>query len=106
MYKNMAHIPEDPLTNDMKKHLLSAFSNDLEYQQALTSRSAKRPCNYFDQYIKVRNDPDIPSGLGWWRENYRLYPDLAKMDVLAVPASGCAVECQFSISGRMTIWQR
>ena len=28
------------------------------------------------------------------------------MDVLAVPASGCAVECQFSISGRMTIWQR
>ena len=28
------------------------------------------------------------------------------MDVLAVPGSGCAVECQFSISGRMTIWQR
>ena len=27
-------------------------------------------------------------------------------DVLAVPASGCAVERQFSISGRMTIWQR
>ena len=50
----------------------------------------------------------IPSGLGWWRENSRLYPDLGKMvrDVLAVPASGCAVERQFSISGRMTIWQR
>ena len=27
-------------------------------------------------------------------------------DVLAVPASGCAVERQFSISGRMTVWQR
>ena len=27
-------------------------------------------------------------------------------DILAVPASGCAVERQFSISGRITIWQR
>ena len=27
-------------------------------------------------------------------------------DVLAVPASGCAVERQFSVSGRMAIWQR
>jgi hypothetical protein len=27
-------------------------------------------------------------------------------DVLAVPASGCAVERQFSVSGRMTVWQR
>jgi hypothetical protein len=50
----------------------------------------------------------IPSGLMWWRENHKLYPDIGKMarDVLAVPASGCAVERQFSISGRITIWQR
>jgi len=27
-------------------------------------------------------------------------------DVLAVPASGCAVERQFSISGKMPVWQR
>jgi hypothetical protein len=27
-------------------------------------------------------------------------------DVLAVPASGCAVERQFSVSGKMTVWQR
>jgi hypothetical protein len=27
-------------------------------------------------------------------------------DVLAVHASGCAVERQFSVSGRMTVWQR
>jgi hypothetical protein len=26
--------------------------------------------------------------------------------MLAVPASDCAVERQFSISGRMTVWQR
>ena len=37
-----------------------------------------------------------------------LYPDLSRMarDVLPVPASGCAVEREFSISGRMAIWQR
>ena len=36
------------------------------------------------------------------------YPDLSMMarDVLPVPSSGCAVERQFSISGRLTIWQR
>src|SRR5437762_12764667 len=35
-----------------------------------------------------------------------LYPDLSRMarDVLPVPASGCAVEREFSISGRMAIW--
>ena len=27
-------------------------------------------------------------------------------DVLAVPALGCAVERQFSVSGKMTVWQR
>ena len=27
-------------------------------------------------------------------------------DVLAVPTSGCAVERQFSVSGKMTVWQR
>lgn len=27
-------------------------------------------------------------------------------DVLAVPASGCAVEREFSISGRIATWQR
>ena len=44
----------------------------------------------------------------WWRENHKLYLNMGKMarDVLAVPASGCAVERQFSISGRITIWQR
>jgi len=37
-----------------------------------------------------------------------MFPDLALMmrDVLAVLASSCAVECQFSISGRIAIWQR
>src|SRR5579859_3216483 len=39
-----------------------------------------------------------PLHLGWWGENHRLYPELALMvrDVLAIPASGCEVERQFS----------
>ena len=85
-----------------------AFTADPEYQAALADRSSKRRKNDYDRYIEVPNDPDIPSGLCWWGENHRLYPELALMvrDVLAIPASGCAVERQFSISGRMTIWQR
>jgi hAT family C-terminal dimerisation region len=57
------------------------------------------------RYIKVPNDPSIPSGFIWWRENHKLYPDMGKLarDVLDVPASGCAVKRQFSISARITI---
>src|SRR5579859_5182 len=100
--------PSKPSGDPSKKCLLNAYSNDPEYQQTLLERSAKRRRNDFDRYIEIPNDPHIPSGLGWWRENYRMYPDLSMMvrDVLAVPASGCAVERQFSISGRLAIWQR
>jgi len=44
----------------------------------------------------------------WWQDNAAAYGDLAKMarDVLVVPASGCSIERQFSISGRIAIWQR
>ena len=61
-----------------------------------------------DPYIEIPNYPDIQSYLGWWGQNSRLFPDMGLMvrDILAVPASGCAVERQFSISGRITIWQR
>jgi hypothetical protein len=85
-----------------------AYIVDPDFQAALTKRSKKHHKNDYDRYIEVPNDPSIKSSLGWWKENQKLYPDLAYMarDVLAVPASGCAVERQFSISGRMAIWQR
>jgi hypothetical protein len=81
---------------------------DPEYHQTLLSRSSKRRRNDYDRFIEIPNDPDIPSGIGWWKAHYVQYPDLALMarDVLAVPASGCAVERQFSISGRIAVWQR
>lgn len=41
-------------------------------------------------------------------DRHHQYRDMGRMarDVLAVLASGCAVERQFSISRRMTVWQR
>jgi len=51
----------------------------------------------------MESDANIPSLLKWWRDNYKLFPELAKIarDVLAVPALECAVEREFSISGRI-----
>jgi hypothetical protein len=85
-----------------------AFHDDVEYQELLNQRSSKRRHNDFDRYIEIPSDANIPSSLKWWRDNYKSYPELAKMarDVLAIPASGCAVEREFSISGRIATWQR
>jgi hypothetical protein len=91
-----------------RKRGLGSYNNDPEYRDALLNRSLKRRRNDFDRYIEIPNDPEIPSCLGWWRQNHRAFPDLAMMarDILPVPASGCAVERQFSVSGRLAIWQR
>ena len=74
----------------------------------LERRSTKRFRNEFDRYIDSPNDLDIPSILRWWKAHSGRYPQLSLMarDVLAVPASGSSVERQFSVSGRMAIWQR
>jgi len=91
-----------------RNHKRAASHIDPEYHQALLSRSSKRCRNDYDRFIEIPHDPDIASGIGWWRNHWLQYRDLALMarGVLAVPASGCAVERQFSISGRMTVWQR
>ena len=80
---------------------------DSEFLELLNKRSAKRRSD-FDRYIDIPNDANIASSLVWWKNNKDLYPQLANMarDVLAVPASGCTVEREFSISGRIAIWQR
>jgi hAT family C-terminal dimerisation region len=85
----------------------AAFHDDVEYQELLAQRSFKRRRNDFDRYIEIPSDTNIPSSLKWWRGNHKLFPDLAKMarDVLAVPASGCAVVREFSISRRIATWQ-
>ena len=92
------------LTNNEKREA----TDDTEFLAMLTERSAKRRRNDYDRYIKLPNNTAITSSLKWWYSNQECYPDLARMarDVLAVPASGCAVEREFSISGRIASWQR
>jgi hAT family C-terminal dimerisation region len=67
-------------------------------RQALLTRSPKQRHNDYDGYIEIPNDLDIPSALGWWRDHYHQYPDMGRMvrGVLAVSASGCAVERQLN----------
>jgi hypothetical protein len=91
-----------------RKQAMGSYVNDPEYRNALLNRSLKRRRNDFDRYIEITNDPEIPTCLGWWQQNHRLFPNMAMMarDILAVPASRCAVEQQFSVSGRLAIWQR
>jgi len=92
----------------VSKRSRNSLANDSAYREALLNRSAKRRRNDFDRYIEIPNDPEIIDSLGWWRENQINYPHLARMarDTLSVPASGCTVERVFSISGRLSVWQR
>ena len=81
-----------------------------EFQSALIQKTNQNRKNDFDRYIDIPNDPHLKSSLGcqWWREHASDYPNLASMarKVLATPASGCAVERVFSVSGRIATWQR
>ena len=104
-YHNPPDNPSSQSSNEGKRSF-NAYQDDPEFQQALANRSSKRHRNDYDHYIEIPNNPDIFSPLGWRRQNHQMYPNLARMarDVLAVPASGCAVEREFSVSGRMAVW--
>ena len=85
----------------------TAFHDNAKYQKLLAQHSVKRRRNDYDRYIEIPSDANIPSSLRWWRDNHKSFPELAKMarDVLTLPASGCAVEREFSVSGRIATWQ-
>ena len=97
-----------PSTISKSKRPRLSFTNDEAYQTALLNRSSKHHRHDFDRYIQIPNNSAIVDSLSWWRENQYNYPDLAIMarDVLSVLASECTVECVFSISGTISIWQR
>ena len=78
------------MTNNKKREA----TDDAEFLAMLTEQSAKRCRNDYDRYIELPNNTAITSSLKWWHSNQECYPDLARMarDVLAVPASGYAVE--------------
>ena len=89
-------------------HHASDDAVDPEFEAMLARRSISRRRNDFDRWIDIPNDTGIKLSLEWWRKNHTSFPDLAKFarDVLAVPASGCKVEREFSISRRIATWQR
>src|SRR5579859_519341 len=84
-------------TRNSKLFLLNVLKNDSETTMTVTLNLPT-----------TRELVRITSSLDWWKFNAHLYPDLARMarDVLAVPASGSAVERVFSVSGRIATWQR
>jgi hypothetical protein len=105
---SVSSTPSSSTTHLSTSTKRSAHRDDAEFAALLDKRGGKRRRNDWDRYIEVPNDPNISSVLEWWKINKALYPALAKMarDVLAVPASGCAVEREFSVSGRIATWQR
>jgi hypothetical protein len=63
----------------------------------------------FDIYIANPNPVDeVEDAFAWWKAHEGRFPNLSRMakDCLAVPPSGCAVEREFSVSGRIATWQR
>jgi hAT family C-terminal dimerisation region len=84
--------------------------DEAEFRQMLSSRPSDRDTtkNAFDRYMGISNDANIGSCLEYWKSNEKSLADMALMarDSLAVAASGCSVERLFSVSGRVSTWQR
>jgi hAT family C-terminal dimerisation region len=87
------------------------LNEEEDYAEHLRKRSKKVADNdcEFDKYLSNPNgDNQILDILAWWKTHSIKYPRLSHMarDYLAVPPSGCAVEREFSVSGRIATWQR
>jgi hypothetical protein len=87
------------------------FNEEEDYAEHLRKRFKKvteKDCE-FDRYLSNPNgDNQISDIFAWWRAHSIKYPKLSQMarDYLSVPPSGCAVEREFSVSGRIATWQR
>jgi hAT family C-terminal dimerisation region len=103
-YYTGGSLPNDDTLRQVPK---CGAANDPEFNAVLEQRSAKRLKNDYDRYISLPNEVTLTSSLDWYRKNYLSFSDLGKMarDMLAVPASGSAVERVFSVSGRIATWQ-
>jgi hypothetical protein len=84
---------------------------DPEYEEHRRKRTKRSNVgeSEFDVYMANPNPvPDVDDPFVWWKANETRFPNLSRMakDHLAVPPSGCAVEREFSVSGRIATWQR
>jgi hypothetical protein len=111
---------ELPTVIGEKRDLSTAFDSDSEseFGNAINRRSTQQQkplitgpdelSQYLDEGPVAYDKVPIRKVLHWWKKNASRFPTLSKMarDVLAVPASGCMIEREFSISGRIETWQR
>jgi hAT family C-terminal dimerisation region len=99
-------------SQSQKRSADSAFADDDDKYEEHLKKRAGEPSGFeleFDVYMSNPNgNPGIRNTLSFWRDNPTKFANLRRMasDVLAVPPSGCAVERQFSVSGRIATWQR
>ena len=62
----------------------------------------------FDNYMGMKRDRTVNDPITWWRKSGGIFPKMSRwaQDVFAVPSTGCGVEREFSISGRMVTKHR
>jgi hAT family C-terminal dimerisation region len=72
-------------------------------RQFIDSSDEDEDFNEFDQFVRSKRHTDIKYPLLWWANSRSTFPRLANMarDVYAVPATGCGVEREFSMSGNV-----
>jgi hypothetical protein len=83
---------------------------DPEYKEHRRKRAKRSNIkSQFNIYTANPNPvPDVDDPFAWWKGNKTRFPNLSHMakNYLAVPPSGYAVKREFSVSGRITTWQR
>jgi hypothetical protein len=72
-------------------------------RQFLDSSDEDEDFNEFDQFVRSKRHADVKYPLLWWANSRSTFPRLSNMarDVYAVPATGCGVEREFSMSGNV-----
>ena len=69
----------------------------------LDSSDEDEDFNEFDPFVGSKRHADVKYPLLWWANSHSTFPCLANIacDVYAVPATGCGVEREFSMSGNV-----
>jgi hAT family C-terminal dimerisation region len=102
---------QDETCGEKRSSDIAFDTDDEEYREHLRKRAkhyAGGVRSEFDIYMYNPNgNPAIQNILHCWRDNGDSISSVRRMarDLLAVPASGCAVEREFSIAGRIVTWK-
>jgi hypothetical protein len=96
-YNVIAPEPQPPAT--LKRRIGELDSSSEEEEESPDE---------LELYLKTKRDKSIIDQLPYWRKDGSMFPNLKKnaRDIMAIPATGCGVEREFSISGRMVTKHR